>query len=378
MLSPRRLAAVARKEFLHVLRDWRSLTLALAIPMLLILLFGYALNLDVDDVPTVVWDQSRTPQSRELISLLDGSPYFTVSAYHDNYRELEQALTSGRAMLAVVIPAGFSAAVLAGEEASVQVLADGSDANTARLVLGYVSALAAIYNQRLSVERLAAAGRDVVAPPVRLSPRAWYNPDLRSTNTMVPGIIAIVMMVIAALLTSVTVAREWEFGTMEQLISTPLRVPELVLGKLIPYFVIGMVDVGIAVAIGQWIFQVPLRGNPALVFGAAAVFLVGALAAGITISIAVKAQVLSTQLALFTTFLPTMLLSGFMFAIPNMPQAIQYLTYVVPARYFIELMRGVYLKGIGLEILWLNALLLVVWAVLMLAAAHRGLKLKLE
>jgi len=378
VFSPRRLAAVARKELLHVLRDWRSLALALAIPMLLILIFGYALSLDVDNVPTVVWDQSRTPQSRELVSHLDGSPYFTVTAYYDNYRDIEAELMDGRAVLAVVVPTGFSAALLAGRETSVQVLVDGSDANTARLVLGYVNALASIYNQRLTVERLASAGGGGIEPPVTLAPRAWYNPELRSTNVIVPGIIAIVMIVIAALLTSVTVAREWELGTMEQLISTPVRVPELILGKLAPYFVIGVVDVGIAMAMGQWIFQVPLRGNPALIMASAAVFLVGALAAGITISIVVKAQVLATQLALLSTFLPAMLLSGFMFAIPNMPQAIQYLTYIVPARYFIELLRGVYLKGIGLEILWLNALLILVWALLMLFVAHRRLKLKLE
>ena len=212
----------------------------------------------------------------------------------------------------------------------------------------------------------------------KLTARAWYNPELRSINTTVPGVIAIVLMVIGALLTSITIAKEWELGTMEQLISTPVRVPELVLGKLVPYIVIGFVDVAIAVAMGQWVFAVPMRGNAALIFGLATVFLAGALGAGIMISIVVRRQVLAIQIALLSTFLPALLLSGFMFAIDNMPLAIQYITYFVPARYFIALLRGVYLKGIGLEILWPSALVLVIWAALVLAVAHRRLKLRLE
>jgi ABC-2 type transport system permease protein len=209
-------------------------------------------------------------------------------------------------------------------------------------------------------------------------PRAWYNENLRSQNTIIPGIIAIVMIVIAAMLTSVTVAKEWELGTMEQLISTPIRGPELVFGKLVPYFVIGMVDVAIAVAMGQWIFQVPLRGSPALVFGMAAIFLTGALSFGIMLSIVLKAPVLANQMALLGSFLPTMLLSGFAFAIENMPRWIQYVTYIVPARYFIALLRGIYLKGIGLEILWLNALFLTLYALIMIVIANKRIKLKLE
>lgn len=377
MISRRRLLAVTRKEFLHVGRDWRSLGLAIAIPMLLISLFGYALNLDVNNVPTVVWDQSHTPASRDFISLFSGSPYFAVQGSFDNYRDLEFAFGSSRALVALVIPSDFADSINGGGEATVQVLIDGSDANTARLVQGYVTALGAIYNQRL---RLDFRHRTGIAAPaaLELSPRAWYNPDLRSTNNIVPGIIVIVMMVIAALLTSVTIAKEWELGTMEQLISTPVRAPELVLGKLIPYFVIGLFDVAVGVAMGQWVFHVPLRGNVALVFSMASIFLAGALSLGITISINLKRQVLATQIALLGTYLPALLLSGFVFAIPNMPRTIQYLTFFIPARYFVELLRGIYLKGVGLEILWFNAALLTLWALIMLAVANRRLKLKLE
>lgn len=377
-MNPRRLKAVARKEFIHVFRDWRSLFLALAIPMVLILLFGYALDLDLKNVPTVVWDQSRTPTSREFVSFFDGSPYFSMIDYHDNYRAIQRDLETGRAMIALVIPSDFTKNILADRETSVQVMADGSDANTSRLALGYVTALGMIYSQRIRTERIRRMGGEEMAPPVEMVPRAWYNTDLRSRNVIIPGVIAIVMIVIAAMLTSVTVAREWEMGTMEQLISTPIRGPELVFGKVAPYFAIGLADVTTAVILGQWLFKVPLRGSTGLVFLVATLFLTGALFFGLMLSVSLKKQVIANQAALLAGFLPTMLLSGFVFAIENMPLPIQCLTYAVPARYFIALLRGIYLKGIGLEILWLNALLLTIYALIMVVLTNKRLKLKLE
>jgi ABC-2 type transport system permease protein len=201
---------------------------------------------------------------------------------------------------------------------------------------------------------------------------------MRSQNNIIPGVIVVVMIVIAAMLTSITVAREWEVGTMEQLISTPVRAPELVFGKVVPYFVIGIVDVAIAVAMGQWIFDVPLRGSTGLLFGMTAIFLTGALFFGIAVSIAVKKQMLSNQIALLASYVPTLLLTGFIFAIENMPKPIQCLTYIVPARYFLAILRGIYLKGIGLEILWLNALLLTLYAVIMIVVANKRMKMTLE
>ena len=377
-MNPRRLKAVAKKEFIHVLRDWRSLFLALAIPMVLILLFGYALDLDLRNVPTVVWDQSGTPTSRKLVSFFDGSPYFSVTKTCDNYRTVQRDLESGRAMIALMIPSDFTKNILADRQASVQVLADGSDANTSRLALGYVTALGMIYSQRIKTERVRHRGGEEMVPPVEMVPRAWYNPDLRSRNVIIPGIIAIVMIVIAAMLTSVTVAREWEMGTMEQLISTPIRGPELIFGKVVPYFAIGMADVATAVILGQWLFKVPLRGSTGLVFLVATLFLTGALFFGLMLSVSLKKQVIANQAALLAGFLPTMLLSGFVFSIENMPLPIQCLTYAVPARYFIALLRGIYLKGIGLEILWLNALLLTIYALIMVVLTNKRMKLKLE
>jgi ABC-2 type transport system permease protein len=352
-----------------------------AIPVVLILLFGYALNMDLKDVPTVIWDQSRTPQSRELVGLFDGSPYFSIVDYCNNSGEIEYSLQSTKAMIALVIPYNFSDKILGNDPVSVQVIVDGSDANIGRLALGYTTALGFIYNRNIQAERVESMGAIAgsgISPPVEMHPRAWYNENLRSQNAIMPGIIAIVMVVIAAMLTSVTVAKEWELGTMEQLISTPMRGPELVFGKIAPYFVIGMVDVAISVIMGQAVFNVPLRGSTGLVFGMAAIFLTGALFFGIMLSITLKKQVLANQMAILGSYLPTMLLSGFAFAIENMPRWIQFITYAIPARYFIALLRGIYLKGIGLEILWLNATLLTIYALVMVIAANKRLKLKLD
>ncbi len=378
MFNRQRLFAVVHKEFIHVFRDWRSLFLAIAIPMTLIMLFGYALNMDLNQVPTGVWDRSMTPESREFLSLLDGSAYFSLTGFSQGYRKLQTDLETGKNLLAVVIPGDFAEKIRSGKSVSIQVIADGSDANTARLALSYVSALGMIYNRNLAVRRMHADGKGDPVVPAAMENRVWYNADLRSPSSIIPGIVAVVMVVIAAMLTSVTVAREWETGTMEQLISTPVRGSELVFGKAAPYFVIGMADVAIAVYMGQWLFDVPLRGSTALVFAMAAVFLTGALFFGLTLSIVLKNQVLANQAALLGSYLPTLMLSGFVFAIENMPVPIQCLTYIVPARYFIALLRGIYLKGIGLEILWVNALLLALYGAVMVLAANRRMKLKLE
>jgi ABC-2 type transport system permease protein len=374
----RRLLAVARKETLHLVRDWRSLTLALAIPLILILLYGYALTLDLRLVPTVVWDQSRTPESRELLSHFQSSPYFAIKGYKNNYRELGKELDRGNAMVALVIPGDFAAKVQANKPVKIQIIGDGSDANTSRLAMGYATNIGTIYALKITSEQMLLKGQGELEQPIELIHRAWYNPGLRSQNVLIPGIIALVMIVVAALLTSTTVAREWETGTMEQLISTPLRGPELIFGKVIPYFCIGMTDVAVAVLMGKWIFDVPIVGNAGLLFALSAIFLTGALFFGMTLSIKLKSQVLANQLAIIAGFLPTLILSGFVFAIENMPLPLQFLTYIVPARYFISILRGIYLKGIGLEILWLDALFLAIYAMLMMLLAHRNFSFKLE
>jgi len=374
-MNLQRFIAVARKEFIHIIRDWRSLVLAIAIPIFLIALFGYALTMDLKHVPTAVWDQSRTAESQRLLSLLDGSAYFSVERHADSYRDLSAMLDAGSVMVALVIPANFADRSRAGRKVVIQAIVDGSDANNASLAMGYINAIGQTYNHGLTLKGRIAPG---AAGRVILAPRAWYNPDMDSRMVVIPGIIALVMVVIAAMLTSVTVAREWETGTMEQLISTPIRVPELVLGKVVPYFAIGLTDVAIAVAMGRWMYDVPLRGSTGLLFLTASIFLTGALFLGLLLSIVLKTQVLANQIALFSGYLPTLMLSGFVFGIYNMPAAIQAITYIVPARYFIALLRGIFLKGIGLEILGLNALLLTVYAAIMVILAHRKMRLTLD
>ncbi|MCS6327199.1 MAG: ABC transporter permease [Nitrospira sp.] len=376
-MNARRIWAVARKEGIHIIRDWRSLVMGIAIPILLLTLFGYALTLDVDEVPLVVWDQGGTQASRDFISRFEGSPYFALRRVVQTYAEVERAIDAGEALVALVIPVDFAMDVGSGRVGRAQAIVDGSDSNTATIVLGYVETVARTYNQDLAIEQAARTSGRTVTVPLDLRQRVWFNADMESKNYIIPGLIAVIMMVIAAMLTSLTVAREWETGTMEQVISTPLKGPELILGKLLPYFSIGMLDVLVAVLMGEFLFEVPLRGNVALLFGMAAVFLAGALSLGMLISIVTKAQLLASQLAMVVTFLPAFLLSGFMYDISNMPNVIQVLTHVVPARYFVSLLKGIYLKGVGLELLMMEAVLLAVFGLLVLLAANLVFKKKM-
>jgi ABC-2 type transport system permease protein len=350
-----RLRAVARKEFLHVFRDRLSLAIAIALPLILMVIFGFALSFDVKHVPLVIWDQSQTQLSRDFISQFTGSPYFRLADYARSYPDLERAVDSGQALLALVISRDFAAHLETGRPAAVQLIADGGDSNTATIALGYADAVARSFSQQVAVRQVQRQRGLTLRPPIELRPRVWFNADMESRNFIIPGLIAVIMMVIAALLTSLTVAREWERGTMEQLIATPIKGTELVVGKLIPYFAVGMFDMLLVVLMAEFVFHVPMRGNIALLFGTAAVFLSGALSIGMLISIMTRNQLLANQLAMVLTFLPAYLLSGFMSPIENMPHIIRVFTYFVPARYFVILLRSIYLKGVGLHILGLQA-----------------------
>lgn len=376
-MNLRRVRAVARKEFLHVVRDPRSLGMAIAIPVLLLVLFGYALTLDVEHVPLVVWDQSATPASRELVSRFSGSRYFQLVGAVPDYPQLERAIDRRRVKAALVIPADFGERIGSGRRAAVQLIVDGTDSNTASIVLAYAEAVVSTYSHQLALEKLRRLGVPPVRQPLDFRPRIWFNADMQSKNFIIPGLIAVIMMVIAALLTSLTVAREWEGGTMEQLFSTPVTGRELILGKLTPYFAIGLFDVLLAVLMGQFLFDVPLRGSVVLLFAMASIFLAGALAMGMFISIMAKNQLLASQVAIVATFLPAFLLSGLMFPIANMPKLIQGITYAVPARYFVALLKGIYLKGVGLKVLALEGALLALYAAVMAVVANLRFKKKL-
>ena len=376
-MNMNRVAAIIRKEFIHIIRDRRSLAMAIAMPILLIFLFGSSLSLDVDNVPLVIWDQNSTSDSREFIGLFTASRYFGLAGHVTSYSEIEQAIDRREATVALVIPRDFSRKLESGRTADVQLIVDGSDANTATIAIGYAQMVTDGYTSSLVIKAAKQQGAKTAKIPLEAKPRVWFNQNMLAKNYIIPGLIAVIMMVIAALLTSLTIAREWENGTMEQLITTPLKPIELILGKLTPYFAIGMFDAMLAVLMGQYLFDVPLRGNAALVFGMTAIFLAGSLTMGMLISIVTRSQLLASQLAMVLTFLPSFLLSGFMYAIANMPAPIQGITYLVPSRYFVAILKDIYLKGAGITIIISEAVILVVFAAVLIFVANIKLKKRL-
>lgn len=372
----RRTRAIARKEFLHILRDTRSLILALALPLMMLLLFGYALSLDVDRVPTIVYDRDQTPESRAFIRQFSGSRYFQIIDTVNAYPPIEHQVDESRCLVAISIDQDFSRDLLSGKETPVQILIDGSDSNTASIVLGYADAIVQGYAFQLRRDFQTRRGAGKLTPPIDPRVRVWYNSDLKSKNYIVPGLIAVILMIIAAMLTSLTIAREWENGTMEQLLSTPVRPIELVLGKLSAYFALGITDMLICILVGVFVFGVPLRGNPIFLFVCCCLFLFGALCWGILLSAMSHSQLLAYQLGVLTSFLPAFLLSGFIYSIDNMPLPIQAVSYIVPARYFISILKGVFLKGTGLSVLWMQVVFLLVYAAIVAVLATRKMRQK--
>ncbi|MDZ4797938.1 MAG: ABC transporter permease [Bryobacteraceae bacterium] len=376
-MNPRRIRAMFTKELRHIVRDSRSLVMALGVPVLLLVLFGFALSLDVDRIPTFIYDQDRSAQSHELIQKFAGSRFFQIRAYVDNYEVIQRAIDRNQILMAVVIPTSYGERVTAGRTAEVQLLLDGSDSNTAAIARGYAESV--VRSQDVELKTLAQERRAgmKLKPPVDARLRVWYNSTLESKNYVVPGLIAVILQIISALLTSLTIAREWENGTMEQLMSTPVRPAEMVIGKMLAFFVVGVVDSVIAVLVGVYVFHVPLRGNLLLLGLTTCIFLSGALFWGVFISAAAKTQLLAYQIGILSSFLPAFLLSGFIYSIENMPVVIQVITHVVPSRYFVTILKGIFLKGVGLEVLWVPVLLLMVYAAVIFTLATRKLSGKL-
>jgi ABC-2 type transport system permease protein len=361
-----RIKAVAKKELIQIWRDPLSLAMAFLMPVMLLFIFGYAITLDVNNLKTVVYDLDKSSFSRELINSFGASEYFTVVGNIHDQKEIDGYLDSGKAFVAISIPKNFSEQIKTGKETSLQIIVDGSDSNTATIALGYISAITERYSQRISEGRIT----PLIDPRIRV----WYNPELKSRNFIIPGLIAVIMAVITALLTSLTIAREWERGTMEQLISTPVKVPELILGKLVPYFFIGFIDVIFSVLLAVFLFEVPLRGSPLLLMLLSSIFLFGGLSLGILISIAAKSQLVASQISLIATFLPAFLLSGLMFSISNMPRPLQIFTHVIPARYFVTILKGIFLKGSTLRFLVFETTLLSIFGLFVFVAANKKFK----
>lgn len=377
-MSYRRLRAVLIKELHHITRDSRSLGMALAVPVMMLLLYGYALSLDVDRIPTLIYDQDRTDASRDLIQQFRGSRYFDIRGVVDSYAPIERGIDQNRILMGVTIPRDYGKLITSGRAAAVQILIDGSDSNTASIVLGYAEGVVRLYSLQLRAgAQNRRGGEPVSAPPVDAQLRVWYNSSLESKNYVVPGLIAVVLQIIAALLTSLTVAREWEMGTMEQVLSTPLRPTEMVLGKMAAYFVVGVADTLMAVLVGLLIFRVPLRGSVALMAVSLCLFLVGVLFWGIFISAAAKTQLQAYQMGILSSFLPAFLLSGFVYEIQTMPWIIQVITHIIPARYVVTIMKGIFLKGVGIGVLWMELGFLALYAILIFLLAVRKVNQKL-
>jgi ABC-2 type transport system permease protein len=369
-MSPRRVKAMARKEVIQIVRDVRTLIVAIFMPMFLIFLFGYALSLDVDNIPTLILDQDKTPASRDLVHRLADSRYFTVVRYIDSYSEIDRGLARREALMSLVIPVGYAERVHRGVEAPVQVFFDGTDANTTTIASGYFQGITAQVNLSLMSARLRKLGLNMSAQPLEPRIWVWFNPELKSRNFIIPGLTAVIMMVVAALLTAMTISREKETGTMEQLISTPITSGELILGKLLPYLGLGLIQLGLVILAGIVIFQVPFRGSYLNLFLTSLIFLAGTLGWGLLISTVAPNQLLASQIVVLTAFLPSFLLSGFIYPIENMPLVLQVVTYIIPARYFVEITKGLFLKGVGLSVLWPQVLFLLAYGFIVLNLAR--------
>ncbi|MCF8054463.1 MAG: ABC transporter permease [Deltaproteobacteria bacterium] len=362
----RKINAIATKEFYHLLRDYRSLILAFAVPVMLILLFGYALDLNVDNVKTVVVDYDKSPQSRDFLRSLDASPYFSLTTNLKSTRQIDKILDGAQAKLAIVIPQGWAADLTSGREAPLQAHLDGSNPNIASITKGYLTAFVEWYNGKLLKEFVNTNALGKLSPPVDLRVRIWFNEELESRSFILPAIIAIVIIIVGALLTSLVIAREYENGTMETLKSLPINALELIIGKAMPYFIVSLTDVIIAVFLAQFLFGIVMKGSFLLLALASVLYLSVAVAIGLLISTAVKSQLVANQLALVVTFLPSFLLSDFIFPQATMPKFLQGVVSVIPATYYIDILYGIYLRSANIyQILPSLAVLLAMFFILM-------------
>jgi drug efflux transport system permease protein len=367
-----RLRFLVWKEFLELRKDPKLFGVVIVAPIVQLTMLGYAATTDVRDVPVVVVDGDRSPSSRELIARFEGSRNFTIVDVVSTTRDVEPFLESGNAWLALSIPAGYGADVSRGTPVRLQLIADGSDSNSTTVALGYATNVIGGYAQELLQARMSAASvREGSGQGVGIEPRIriWFNPQLESRHFMIPGVLALVLLVVTANLASMAIVREKELGTLEQLNVTPLRRWELIVGKLLPYGAIAMVDVVLVVAVAVFWFEVPLRGSFALLLAMSLVYVMCTLALGLFISTISETQQQAMMTATFFFLTPMIYLSGFIFPIENMPAVIQPFTYLIPLRYFLIIVRGIFLKGIGLELLWPQAAAMATWGLVVLALA---------
>jgi ABC-2 type transport system permease protein len=369
------------KELFQLRHDRKMIPALVAGPLIQLLALGYAANTDVDRIPTLLVDEDRTPASRELVDRFTGSGYFTLAGAVATAGQAEPWLVDGRAQVALVIPGGYGEDVAAGRPPRVQVLADGTDANSALVGLGYASRIVAEAGARLAVQRSprrpAAAGAGAGAG-VELVPRIWYNPDLKSRWFYVPAVLAMVLMLVTMMMPSMAVVREKEIGTLEQIIVTPLAPWQLIVGKLCPFVVIGIFDLLLITGVARWLFGVPLRGSLLLLVLLTLLYLLNTLGLGLLVSTVVSTQQQAMMFSAFVVMVPMIYLSGLIFPIANMPRAVQLATYAVPVRYYANVIRGVFLRGSGIAVLWPDALALLVLGLFLLFLASLRFRKSLD
>lgn len=367
-----RLRGLVVKEFLQIVRDPSSILIAFVMPLLLLIIFGYGVSLDADHVPVAVVAENPTAETGSFIQSLEASANFSVIRFAHRWRA-ETALMAGEVDGIVILRDDFSRRLREPGGAPIQFIVDGTNAGIARIVLGYMQGIwSAWLTQRGHRSGVA------VDPPISLEPRVWFNAELRSRNFIVPGLIAIIMTLIGTLLTALVVAREWERGTLETMLVTPVHIGEILLGKLIPYFILGMASMALSVGVAVGVFEVPYRGSVLVLILASAIFLIAALSMGLLISTLAKNQFVAAEAALVTTFLPAFMLSGFIFEIGGMPEPIQYLTYAVAARYFVEILQTIFLVGTIWDVILPNMAALVLFAVLFLGITFRKMSQRLD
>ena len=377
-MSLRRVLAMMRKEVIQIWRDPRSLLIIFAMPLVELVIVGYGVNLDVKHIPLCVYDRDTTQTSQDLLKHFQATDYFTIAQVAENYDDVIRQIDRGACSVAVVVPPQFSEELHSRGQAPVQALLDASDSNTASIGMGYALSIIQAYSQDIGIEWQQRNGLPPVTPNVTFQPRTWFNEDLESMSNIVPGVVAMVMAIVGAFLTSLTIAREWERGTMEQLIATPVTKLEIQIGKLVPYFVIGMMDTALCAGAAVWWFGVPFRGSWTVLFACSALFLIVVLSVGYFFSVTAKSQLGASQMALLVTMLPTFLLSGFIFPIDQMPVVVQWITRILPARYYVSILRSVFLKGAAVQLLAGDMVALGIIAVALIILATRAFQKRLE
>jgi ABC-2 type transport system permease protein len=369
--------AMARKEFIHLIRDPRSLIISIFLPVFLLFIYGYSVSFDIKNIPVAIRDDSRSYQSRQLIDSFLHSGYFLKAASLTSENQFKDALDSGNAKAIINIPSDFAKNIHMRKKAVIQVILDGSDPTAAASALSYINGIARQFFSGLLVMQ-SVHNPSGAAPPVNLLTRIWYNENLRSLNFYIPGLISSILLMLSASLTSLTIVSEKEMGTMEALIASPIRKNELMIGKILPYVMLALWDVVLVTAVGHYWFMVPIKGSIILLFVCATIFLTGALALGLLFSVISQSSQEAMQLALLATMLPSLMLSGMIFPIANMPPIIQVFSFLVPARYFISISRGIFLKGIGLTYLWPDIAMLTVFTLLLMWFCIRSFKKRID